>query len=412
MKAKFLLFVFFLPLLAFTIEKSPLTDTSTEKPATIKVLLEKSIEGILLEVKGPYAIYNPENGKKEGLGKWGKRFYLYPHKEGMKWGENFLGIYQLQIVPTSPDTTFLVNGIQYRGAIEVYNIENTLSIINEVDVESYVKSILNEHVSPTLPPNVLDAVAIIARTDAYYRALLNDDAFWHITKEEVGYRGTALILQNLAIDRAVDNTKYLVMTYEDQPFPGSWTENCGGKTASYSSILRKNTVTPEGVESKFATKNRTESRWSLIVDTRELAKVIKTNRVTGIDLFVDHGSGKVYATRLHDGSHTEDIDFTALQDKLGKEKIKSNDFNVTIKGNIALFEGYGKGNGVGLCLYSASQMAERGDEAPVILAEFFPNTTIEKMRCYPKAIVSTKKRSFVSPKQKGVARKKYRLLHK
>lgn len=412
MKAKFLLFLFFLPLLAFTLEKPPSIDMSAEKPATIKLLLEKGANGILLEAKGPYAIYNPENGKKESSGRWGKRFYLYPHEEGIKWGENFLGIYQLQVVPTSPETTFLVNGVQYRGAIEVYNIENTLSIINEVDVETYVKTILNERVSPTLSPNVLDAIAIIARTDAYYKALLNYDAFWHITKEEAAYHGNALILQNLVIDRAVDNTKYLVMTYEDQPFPGSWTENCGGKTASYSSIFRKSTVTPEGIESKFAIKNRKDSRWSLTVDTQQLAKVVKINRVTGMDLFVDHVSGKVYATRLHDGFHTEDIDFGALQDKLGKDKLKSNDFNVSIKGNIALFEGHGEGNGVGLCLYSANQMAERGDEAPAILSEFFPRTTIEKMRCYPKAIVSSKKRSFVSPKQKEVAKKKYRLLHK
>ncbi|MCB1071783.1 MAG: SpoIID/LytB domain-containing protein [Chlamydiales bacterium] len=412
MKAKFLLFLFFLPLLAFAGEKTSSTDMSEEKPATIKLLLEKGTDGILLEAKGPYAIYNPENGKKESSGRWGKRFYLYPHEEGIKWGENFLGIYQLQIVPTSPETTFLVNGVQYRGAIEVYNIENTLSIINEVDVETYVKTILNEHVSPTLSPNVLDAIAIIARTDAYYKALLNYDAFWHITKEEAGYHGNALILQNLVIDRAVDNTKYLVMTYEDQPFPGSWNENCGGKTASYSSIFRKNTVTPEGVESKFAIKNRKDTRWSLTVDTQELAKVVKTNRITGMDLYIDHVSGKVYATRLHDGSHTEDVDFAALQNKLGKDKLKSNDFNVSIKGNIALFEGYGEGNGVGLCLYSATQMAERGDEAPAILAQFFPNTTIEKMRNYPKAIVSSKKRSFVSPKQKEAAKKKYRLLHK
>ncbi|QVL56711.1 MAG: SpoIID/LytB domain-containing protein [Simkaniaceae bacterium] len=412
MKAKILLLLLCLPLFAFSGEKITSSDKNEEKPATIKILLEKGSDGILLEARGPYAVYNPENGKKESSGRWGKRFYLYPHEEGIKWGENFLGIYQIQVVPTSPDTTFLVNGVQYRGAIEVYHIENQLSIINEVDVETYVKTILNETIPTTLPANVIDAIAIIARTDAYYKALLNYDAFWHVTKEEVGYHGNALILQNLALDRAVDNTKHLVMTYEEQPFPGSWTENCGGKTASYSSIFRKNTSTPDGIESQFASKNRKDTRWSLTIDTQELAKVVKTNRVTGMDLFVDHTSGKVYATRLHDGSHTEDINFATLQEKLGKDKLKSNDFNVSIKGNIALFEGYGQGNGVGLCLYSASQMAERGDEAPAILSMFFPNTSIEKMRAYPKAIVSSKKRSFVSPKQKEVTKKKYRLLHR
>lgn len=412
MKLRSLLLLFLVPLFAFGGNQQLTTDATATKPATIKVLLEKKSDGVLLEAKGPYAVYNPENGKKESSGRWGKRFYLYPHEEGMKWGENFLGIYQLQIVPTSPETTFLVDGIEYRGAIELYNIENKLSVINEVDVETYIKAVLNQQISPTLSPKVLEAIAIIARTDTYYKALLNHDAFWHVAKKETGYLGNALILQNLAIDRAVDNTKYLVMTYEDQPFPGSWTANCGGKTANYSSIFRKNAATPRGVESNFAKKIRQDSRWSLTVETQELAKIVKTNRVTGIDLFIDHPSGKVYATRLHDGSHTEDVDVTILQEKLGKDKLKSNDFTLSIKGNIALFEGYGEGNGVGLCLYSATQMAERGDEAPEMLSHFFPGATVEKMRCYPEAIISSKKRSFVSPSQKEAAKKKGRLLHK
>ena len=37
---------------------------------------------------------------------------------------------------------------------------------------------------------------------------------------------------------------------------------------------------------------------------------------------------------------------------------------------------------------------------------------IEKMRSYPEAIVSSRKSSFVSPKQKEAAKKKYRLLHR
>lgn len=412
MKIKSLFLILLLPLFAFGKESIKTPEKESGKPATIKILLDKDSDGILLETRGPFVVTNPENGKKESSGRKGKRFYLYPHTEGIKWGENYLGIFQLQIAPTSGETTFLVDGIQYRGSIEVYNIEGKLSIINEVDVESFIKATLTETLKgQKFPPNVMDALAIIARTDAYYKALMNYDAFWHVSAEEIGYQGTGLTLQNLEVDRGVENTRHLVMTFEEQPFPGSWTENSGGKTASYASIFRRNTPTPSGVESPFAMKVREDSHWSLTIDTQELAKVVKTNRVTGMDLFVDHFSGRVYAARLHDGTHQENVDFLELQKALGPDKLKSNDFSVSIKGNVAIFEGYGKGPGVGLCLYSAKQMAERGDDAPQILSEFFPGTTIEKMRCYPEAIVSSKKSSFVSPKQKQAAKKKYRILH-
>ena len=413
MKCKLMLLLLFcFPLFASKAEEIKTSQTEAGKPATIKVLLAKDSEGVLLEARGSFVVYNPENGKKVSSGRRGKRFYCHPHSEGIKWGEDFLGIFQLQIQPTSSETTFLVNGMQYRGAIEIYHVEGKMSIINEVDVETFIKSTLSEKIQTPLPSNVLDAIAIIARTDAYYTALLNHEAFWHTTAKETSYYGMGLTLQNLAVDRAVDNTRHLVMTFEEQPFPGSWTKHCGGKTASYASIFRKSTSTPEGISSTFASHSRKDSHWSLTIETQELAKVVKTNRVTGMDLFVDHFSGKVYASRIHDGSHTEDISFQDLQKALGEEKLKSNDFTVNIKGNIATFEGYGEGAGVGLCLFSAAQMAERGDSAPQILEVFFPHTQLEKMRVYPEAIVSAHKSSFVSPKQQEVIKKKYRLLHR
>ena len=174
-----------IPFLAFTKELVKTPKRETGKPATIKVLLEKESDGVLLEARGSYTIFNPENGKKVSSGSRGKRFYLYPHEEGIKWGENYLGIFQLQINPTSANTTFLLDGVQYRGAIEVYNVEGKLCVINEVDVESFVKSTLTEELTgESFPPNVMDSIAIIARTDAYYKALMNYDAFWHVTANE------------------------------------------------------------------------------------------------------------------------------------------------------------------------------------------------------------------------------------
>lgn len=407
-----LLLFFCLPLFAFTIEERVAIDAFTSKPATIKVLLEKKSNGVFLEACGSFVVYDPHNGKKINRGQRGKRFYCYPHKEGIKWGEDFLGIFQLYIAPTSPTTTFLVNGVQYRGAIEVYHVDNTLNIINEVDVESFIKSILSETVQTSLSANVFDAITIIARTNAYYVALINNNVFWHTTAQEEGYHGMGLTLQNPAIDAAVDNTRYLVMTYRKQLFPGAWTHHCGGKTASYRSIFRKNIATPDGVISPFAMSSHQDFHWNFSLDTQELAKIVKINRVTGIDLFVDHLSGKVYAARIHDGIHTEDINFHDLQRALGVDKLKSNNFTVKIKGNIATFKGCGDGIGVGLCLYSATQMSERGDTSLQILSTFFPHTQMEKMRVYPKTMLSTHNRSFTSQTRKNQLKKKARLLHK
>lgn len=357
--------------------------TGEEKPATIKVLLKQNIDGALIEVKGSYKVYNVEKNKYLSSGFKGKRFYLFPHSDGIKWGEVYPGIYQIRLVPTSADTTILVDGIEYRGCMEIYNIDNKVHIVNEIDVESYIKSTLSSCFIDGVSKNILDAVAIVARTDAYYLALKNHDSFWHVKSDQVKYYGNANTLINPFIDRAVDATKYLVMIYNEGPFPSTWTKNCAGKTAAYSAVFRKRVKVPDGVEAVFAKKDRNENIWTYKMDKEKFAKLMKINRVTGIELFTDPFSAKIYGIRIKDGNHQKDLDFFEMQRILGEKLIKSNDFTVRIEGPSILFQGYGEGCGTGLCLYSAAEMAKRGDLIPQILAEFFPYTRIQKMIGYP-----------------------------
>jgi len=372
-----LLIASFAQLSAETIQKSRTPKKAA--PPTIKVLLEESIDGVLLEVRGSYQIFNPLNNKKISTGLRGKRFYLYPHEKGLKWGENFPGIFQLRIVPSSFDSTILVNGIQYRGCLEVYNIDNTLRIINEVDIESYLKSILPQSMSSKFPEKVLDAIAIVARTNACYISSSNKEANWHIDANEAKYQGHGVAYSNYSINKAIDNTRNLVMTFQESPFASAWTENCAGKTASFQTIFRKNTNSPSGVFSNFAALNRDENNWTYHMNSEFLANLLKLNRVTGLDLFIDEESKKVYAIRVKDGERHEDIDFVTLQKMLGENPLPSNEFQVELKGNTLLFNGFGEGLGVGLCLYSATQLAQMGENVPSILATFYPYTHLEKI---------------------------------
>lgn len=374
--------------------------TRDEKPATIKVLLERDMDGALLEVKGGFKVLDPVTGKRLSSGSRGKRYFVFPMSEGIKWGEEFLGIHQISVVPTSSDTTFLLNGTQFRGAIHIYMIEDRLSFVNETDVEHFLKVSLAHSLPDSTHSAVRDAVAIISRTNAYYTALSNHDAYWHVDKKNAKYEGYIKAFSDSEMDRSIDNTKYLVMTYDSQPFAAGWTENSAGHTASYATIFRKNVPTPKGVETKFALKDRSDYQWKYALTSSEFARLLKINRVSELDLFVDHRSSKVYGVRVKDGSHVKDVGVVQLRRLIGDENLKSTDFSVKLKNGKVSFSGYGKGLGVGLCLYSATQMAENGELAPRILADFFPFTHLEKMRSYPDMIISPSTEYFIAPKKK------------
>ncbi|MBS0652616.1 MAG: SpoIID/LytB domain-containing protein [Verrucomicrobia bacterium] len=359
------------------------TDLSQQaKPATIKVLISRQKDNVLLEVKGRYIVYDPVTGLEVGNGISTKRAQVVPCQEGIQWKELFPGISQIRIVPGDSQSTILVDGIEYRGCVELYDVNGKLNIVNEVDIERYLKSVMTTQFSQECDEEVMEAIAIIARTNAYYLVNRKPNAYFHVEAQEVGYQGHALTLQNLHLDKAINNTRHVVMTYQHQPFAATWTKDSAGKTADYATIFRKAITAPHGVASPYAAYERPKHGWSFAVSKQELARIAGAAKVTAIDLYQDKNSEKVYGVRIKEGEKAHDVDFFKLQNALGANRLRSNDFTVKLNGDQIVFNGYGEGHGVGLCLLGALSMAEHGANTQKILATFFPDTKLENIRTF------------------------------
>ncbi|MGB7977864.1 MAG: SpoIID/LytB domain-containing protein [Chlamydiales bacterium] len=359
-------------------------------PRNIQILLEKDADGVLLEVKGPYYIFNQYDGTRVASGLLGKRFMIHELENGLKWGEEFPGIHQIYIKPRSSETSIFINGIQYAGSIAIYGVAGRIHVVNDIDIESYVKAKLTSQFLSPLEPEVMSALAILARTDAYYQAMrAHPSSFWHVSAGEVGYQGSALVVASSLVDRAVESTRHLILLHseegKDLPFPTTWTENSGGKTAPYSRIFRKETFAPEkGVEAPHAALARQKSKWSYQIGKKTLAHLLNVSQISSIEPFMDKESSKVYGVRIKDGSASVDIDFLTLQSRIGAAHLQSSDFTVALKEDAVRFDGFGKGHGVGLCLYSANVLALNGENAVKILSKFFPETYLYNLNAVPK----------------------------
>lgn len=357
-------------------------------PRNIQVLIAKDASEALLEVKGPYYLINPHDGSRIASGLLGKRFIIRELENGLKWGEEFPGIHQIYIKPRSDDTAMFVNGVQYAGAVAVFGVAGQIHVINDLDIETYVKAQLTTQFPTPLEPEVLSALAIVLRTDAYFHATRNEESFWHVTAQETQFQGSALVVPGSAAERAVDSTRHLILVHPESgkslPFAASWTENSAGKTASYESMFRKMTAGPDrGVDAPHAALSRTDSKWNYKIGKQNLAHLLGLSGVQAIETFVDASSNKVYAVRIKDGKTSHDVDFFSLQKKLGTKHILSSDFTVSVKDDTVVFSGFGKGHGVGLCLYSASALAQNGENAVKILAKFFPETHLYNINAIP-----------------------------
>lgn len=202
--------------------------TPPQTPPKIRVLVVNDRDGVVLEVKGKYKIYDPHTGEHISTRFVGKRKFIQAINDGLKWGEEFPGVYQLMIVPDERNTTTIVDGIEYRGPIYIYDIGGFISVINEVNVEDYLSSILAKRYKEDTPSELLAAVAIAARTGAYYAVQHPKSQYWSIDAMHVGYQGSAVTDSGSRVERAIYETRYMVMSNtapgEEQvnAFPAEW----------------------------------------------------------------------------------------------------------------------------------------------------------------------------------------------
>lgn len=199
-------------------------------PPAIEILIIQDRPGATIEVKGKYHLYDPKDYSLISTRMTGKRRFMQVLTDGLQWGEEFPGLHQLMIVPDTQEVTAIVDGVEYRGSIYVYDVGGSVGVVNEVEIEDYLQSILGAQENNTLPQEVLAAMAITVRTNAYYYMSHPKSSFWAINADKVGYRGYAVANPNSPAGQAVKQTRYLILSHPGgqgnaNPFPVTFSDN-------------------------------------------------------------------------------------------------------------------------------------------------------------------------------------------
>ncbi|HEX4979634.1 MAG TPA: SpoIID/LytB domain-containing protein [Acidimicrobiales bacterium] len=117
---------------------------------------------------------------------------------------------------------------RYRGMLEVSAAGGPLRVVNEVDVETYLKG-MGEVRDPSWPPAALRAQAIAARTYAL-RAMVAGGGELCDTQRCQVYLGAQA--EYAAMNRAVDDSRGQVLAYRGQLASAVYSANGGGHSAS------------------------------------------------------------------------------------------------------------------------------------------------------------------------------------
>jgi stage II sporulation protein D len=287
---------------------------------------------------------------------------------------------------TPVDTLIKVDKNNYRGSIEIRRGDrDSLLVINEIDVEDYLKGVLNEEISAKWHHESLKAQAVVARTYALYQKERRKDNPYHLeaTTADQVYGGARN--EDERTNRAAEDTKGIVLTYDGRLAKAFYHSASGGITEDVADVWGgegESYLKP--VKCDFD-RDAPNYQWEIKMDktdmeTALLRNGIKTDDISSIETVSFTSSKRVAELYITHRSGMEKISGVDFRRIIGYDTIKSALFRVKENGDGFIFYGRGSGHGVGLCQWGAKGMAEKGYSFIDILKYYYQGIEVKRMK--------------------------------
>jgi stage II sporulation protein D len=268
----------------------------------------------------------------------------------------------------------LVNGTHYPGNIAIWKGAGGLYLINELPLEEYIKSVVSAEVGADWDMEALKAQAVMSRTYALFQKIQNSKASYDITSSVLHqvYKGAQ---ENARISYAVMNTEGEVLTYNGKLIEAFYHSTSGGLTEAPEEVFGKSYPYLKPV----ATTCETSPYWiwERRVPIEEIEKALTLSGIQDIHPSSYTSTKRIKTVDVVHNSGTLTVKAVELRKLLGWNRLPSTNFTVSRDNGTMVFDGKGYGHGVGLCQWSALEMARSGMNYKEILSYFYPGTLIE-----------------------------------
>lgn len=276
-----------------------------------------------------------------------------------------------------------INEFALSGTIDIKRTSpGKYSIINQLGLEDYTRSVVGEEMSSKWPIEALKAQAVIARTYAMYkkRAGATDYDLSATVSSQV-FTGGAKEKEGPAL--AARQTQGEVLTYGGEIIEAVYHSTCGGQTEDASDVWGRPYPYLKSRECSYC-QGSPYYVWNRTFSEAQVAKALGAcgyvvDGVKSIRVLERSPSMRVKQLRVIAAPGGVTIKGGEFRRALGYCNLPSTCFEVRKDGDNFVFTGKGSGHGVGLCQFGAKVMAEQGKDYREILAYYYPGTAIMKM---------------------------------
>jgi len=366
-------------LTGYTAAAAILAAVVTSCTPSAKYLREKNSPGtyeqnfvrVLVAVeKKPFTI-SSESGLRVRLKSGSKLLYEMKSGKLMFYPERINEIFTVE----SEGSPLCVNGAPYRGTFELHNILGKIHIVNVVNIEEYLYSVVPSEMPASWNIEALKAQAVASRSYIYYYLIKNrSNNIYDVdaTTSFQVYKGVSS--ENKESTLAVDATRSVIMTWNYEPVLAYFHSTSGGRTSDDKYVWKGDDLPYlEAVDCSFG-KDSPHYKWEMKLSFTEISSGLGkrysgVGKITGIS-FKKH-DGRVYEVVIRHSNGTINMSGNEFRLMISPSKMKSTFFSSVKRGSVFYISGRGWGHGVGMCQWGARGRAESGQKYREILTAYY-----------------------------------------
>ena len=357
---------------------------SSAGASTVQVAIVRQAGSTTIVPEGKVLIAAP--GAKPKPFEWKGELTLRPREGGLRLADLRLRT-ETRLVPISGGR-IKVGPNYYRGAL-ILRLDpgQTITVVEEANVEEYLEGILPHEMDPNWPLEALKTQAVVARTFTYANmGKFRKDGFdlTADTRSQV-YKGMTGVNEN--VRAAVRQTRGEVLGWKGKLLRVYYHACCGGATTDAGAAWGTEGEVPRplrGVRDPWCATSP-HMKWIVYFAWADLTAAISERKMLesplkSLRIGARDAAGYVRTFLAKTKNETIEVKASELRGSLGAGEMKSvriKSVNILKKG--VEFLGGGSGHGVGLCQWGARLQAEKGRNYGQILKFYFPGSELSEV---------------------------------
>ena len=196
----------------------------------------------------------------------------------------------------------IVDGKKYRGSIILKKDDNgLLTVINKVDLEDYISSVIAVEMSPSFNMEALKAQAVCARTYALKNIKKHNQRGFDVCANVdcQAYKGVSV--ENEKTNTAARETAGIVIEYDGKIIDAVYSATSGGWTEDVKYVWGSNIPYLKAVEDKYESKDVYGSSWEKEITVEKATEIMNKKGYelgTVTDIKVDDATEHGTVTKL------------------------------------------------------------------------------------------------------------------